>query len=210
MAVIAEPITKPVSRFLLDRLSYRMGGEQYSPYRLEIGRFTSFYLPEVGTVDGAEGALVLEDGLSIGGAVGAQFGVRAAARLRGEQLRLLMAILVLAGGIVAASGQWQSATIIGGRIEYLGVKESDRVKILTPLDSPYGAGIGLLHIDGLPPEQLVPWLFDKHKIVSTVIVHPEFNGVRVTPNVYTTTQEVDLFAEKVLEAIQMAWIEEAK
>ncbi|HWA56138.1 MAG TPA: aminotransferase class V-fold PLP-dependent enzyme [Gemmatimonadales bacterium] len=82
------------------------------------------------------------------------------------------------------------------------VQESDRVKILTPLDSPYGAGIGLLHIDGLPPEQLVPWLFDKHKIVSTVIVHPEFNGVRVTPNVYTTTQEVDLFAEKVLEAIR--------
>jgi isopenicillin-N epimerase len=81
-------------------------------------------------------------------------------------------------------------------------QESDRVRILTPLDSPWGAGIGLLHIDGLTPDKLVPWLFDKHRIVSTVIMHPEFDGVRVTPNVYTTTQEVDLFAEKVLEAIR--------
>ena len=81
-------------------------------------------------------------------------------------------------------------------------QESDRVKILTPLDSPYGGGIGLLHVDGLTPDKLVPWLFDKHKIVATVIMHPEFDGVRVTPNVYTTTQEVDLFADKVLEAIR--------
>lgn len=34
--------------------------------------------------------------LILGGVVGAQFGVRAAARLRGEQLRLLLALLVLA------------------------------------------------------------------------------------------------------------------
>jgi selenocysteine lyase/cysteine desulfurase len=80
-------------------------------------------------------------------------------------------------------------------------RESDRVRILTPLDSPSAAGIGLLHIDGLPPEKLVPWLYDKYKIVSTAIVHPEFNGVRVTPNVYTTVDEVDLFSDRVLEAI---------
>jgi uncharacterized membrane protein YfcA len=33
-----------------------------------------------------------------GGVVGAQFGVRMAARLRGEQLRFLLALLVLAVG----------------------------------------------------------------------------------------------------------------
>ena len=81
-------------------------------------------------------------------------------------------------------------------------QESDRVRILTPLDSSWGAGIGLLHVDGLPPDTLVPWLFDKHRIVATVIRHPEFDGIRVTPNVYTTTAEVDLFAEKVLEGIR--------
>jgi hypothetical protein len=38
--------------------------------------------------------------------------------------------------------------------------------------------------------------------VTTPIVHPEFDGLRITPNVYTTLDEVDLFAEKTLEAIR--------
>jgi uncharacterized membrane protein YfcA len=42
--------------------------------------------------------------LVIGGVVGAQLGVRAGARLRGEQLRLLLAMIVLA---VAAGLAWQ-------------------------------------------------------------------------------------------------------
>jgi len=78
--------------------------------------------------------------------------------------------------------------------------ESDRIRLLTPLDSPTSAGIGLAHIDGMDPNKLVGWLFDKHKIVVTPIVHPEFDGIRVTPNVYTTIEEVDLFTEKLIEA----------
>jgi isopenicillin-N epimerase len=79
--------------------------------------------------------------------------------------------------------------------------ESDRVHILTPLDSPYSGAIGLIHVEGLKTNDLVSWLYDKHKIVSTPINHDEFTGIRVTPNVYTTLDEVDVFSEKVLEAI---------
>jgi selenocysteine lyase/cysteine desulfurase len=43
-------------------------------------------------------------------------------------------------------------------------------------------------------------MMEKHKIVVTAISHPEFDGLRITPNVYTTVAEVDLFAEKLLEA----------
>jgi len=81
------------------------------------------------------------------------------------------------------------------------LRESDRVRLLTPLDSQWSAGMGLLHVDGLGPEKLGPWLFDRYRIVVTPITHPEFDGLRVTPNVYTSVQEVDLFAEKVLEAV---------
>jgi isopenicillin-N epimerase len=80
--------------------------------------------------------------------------------------------------------------------------ESPRVRILTPLDSPYAGGIGLLHIDGLDPGKLGGWLLDKHRIVSTPIVHAEFDGLRVTPNVYTTLDEIDVFGDRVLEAIR--------
>ncbi len=79
---------------------------------------------------------------------------------------------------------------------------SDRVRILTPLDGPTAAGIGLLHVEGMQPNSLVGHLMEKHKIVSTPINHDEFNGVRVTPNVYTTVDEVDMFAEKALDAIK--------
>ncbi|HEX9165232.1 MAG TPA: aminotransferase class V-fold PLP-dependent enzyme [Gemmatimonadales bacterium] len=80
--------------------------------------------------------------------------------------------------------------------------ESDRVRVLTPLDSPYAGAIGLLSVEGMEFSKLGGWLMDKHRIVTTGIGHPEFTGLRITPNVYTTVDEVDLFADKVLEAIK--------
>ena len=34
-----------------------------------------------------------------------------------------------------------------------------------------------------------------HKIFTTPIVHEEFRGLRITPNVYTTLDELDRFSE---------------
>ncbi len=78
-----------------------------------------------------------------------------------------------------------------------------RVKVLTPLDSPNGGGIGFFNVDGIDPVKLGSWLYSKHNIVTTPIVHEkEFAGIRVTPNVYTQPQEIDVFAEKVLWAMK--------
>ncbi len=79
-------------------------------------------------------------------------------------------------------------------------RESERCRLLTPLDSPHSAGIGLVQVAGMDPNQLVSWMMAKHRIVVTPIAHAEFSGIRVTPNVYTTVREVDLFAEKLLQA----------
>jgi hypothetical protein len=80
--------------------------------------------------------------------------------------------------------------------------ESDRVRVLTPLDSPHAGAIALVSVVGMDMPKLGSWLFDTYRIVNTPIVHPEFSGLRITPNVYTTLDEVDLFAEKVLEGIR--------
>jgi len=82
------------------------------------------------------------------------------------------------------------------------LKENDRVRVLTPLDSPYGGAIGFFTVAGMDMAKLNGWLVEKHRIINTLITHPEFTGLRITPNVYTTPDEVDLFAEKVLEAIR--------
>jgi selenocysteine lyase/cysteine desulfurase len=77
-----------------------------------------------------------------------------------------------------------------------------RVKVLTPLNATESCGIALVHVDGVDTEKLQVHLWEKHKIMTTPIVHPEFNGLRVTPNVYTRPDEVDVFAEKVEEVLK--------
>ena len=45
----------------------------------------------------------------------------------------------------------------------------------------------------LIPRRSAMNLFDKHRIFTTPIVHEEFQGIRITPNVYTTLGELDRF-----------------
>lgn len=77
-----------------------------------------------------------------------------------------------------------------------------RVNVLTPLDSKWGGGIGFFSVDGLDPVKLGTWLVTRHRIAQTPIVHPEFSGIRVTPNVYTTLDEIDRFSDLVLVAMR--------
>jgi selenocysteine lyase/cysteine desulfurase len=80
--------------------------------------------------------------------------------------------------------------------------QSDRVKVLTPLNSPDSAAIGFVSIAGLDPARLQMWLLNQHRIVTTLIVHPQFSGLRITPNVYTTPAEIDTFTTQVSTAIR--------
>jgi isopenicillin-N epimerase len=79
--------------------------------------------------------------------------------------------------------------------------ESSRVRVLTPLDGKQAGGIALFNVDGLDTAKLQTWLWTKHRIITTPIIHDEFHGLRITPNVYTTLDEVDRFGDKVLEAV---------
>lgn len=81
------------------------------------------------------------------------------------------------------------------------IAESPRVRVLTPLDNRQSGALALFAVDGIDNVQLGAWLFDRHRIVNTPIVHPEFRGIRITPNVYTTIDEIDVFTDKVLHAI---------
>ncbi len=81
-------------------------------------------------------------------------------------------------------------------------ESNGRVKVLTPLDSKWGGGLGFFNVDGLAHDKLGNWLMGQYRIVQTPITHAEFTGIRVTPNVYTTVDEVDRFAELVLQAIK--------
>jgi selenocysteine lyase/cysteine desulfurase len=76
-----------------------------------------------------------------------------------------------------------------------------RIRVLTPLAGEEAGAIGLVQIDGIKSDALTAWLRAKHGIVTVSIDIPgEFHGVRVTPNVYSTVDEVDRFAERLLAA----------
>jgi selenocysteine lyase/cysteine desulfurase len=80
--------------------------------------------------------------------------------------------------------------------------ESDRVKVLTQLGPDKSGAIGFLSIDGLDPVKLGAWLLASHRIVNTPVVHAEFSGIRITPNVYTTLDEIDVFSDAVSQSIK--------
>src|SRR5438132_263809 len=55
------------------------------------------------------------------------------------------------------------------------------VRILTPYDPAQSCGLASLSVEGLDVNKLVAFLWDKHRILVTPIVHKEFSCVRVTP-----------------------------
>jgi selenocysteine lyase/cysteine desulfurase len=80
--------------------------------------------------------------------------------------------------------------------------ESSRFNILTPLDSRQSCAICLVNIEGIDTPKLQQWLWGKHRVMTVAIGHEEFHGLRVTPSVYTTVDEVDLFAELMIKAMK--------
>ena len=80
--------------------------------------------------------------------------------------------------------------------------ESPRVKVLTELGPQKSGAIGLISVDGLDPVKLGGWMMSKYRIVNTPIVHPEFSGIRITPSIYTTPDEIDTFVDAVTTAIR--------
>lgn len=69
------------------------------------------------------------------------------------------------------------------------------VKILTSFDPRQSCGIGTFTVEGMELEILRDILFQKHKIYLITINHPDIYGIRVTPSIYTTLKELDLFVE---------------
>ena len=77
------------------------------------------------------------------------------------------------------------------------LKSVPKVGFNTSFDDAQSCAIANFKIEGLDPVQIGGYLMAKHKIFTTPIVHDEFTGIRITPNVYTTLWELDRFCEIV-------------
>ncbi len=78
--------------------------------------------------------------------------------------------------------------------------QHDKVQLHTSLKPEFSCGLANVEIKGIDSGKIGTYLWDKHRIIVTPIKHAEFQGIRVTPNVYTTLEEIDRFCE-VMEKI---------
>lgn len=79
---------------------------------------------------------------------------------------------------------------------------SDRVRVHTNLAPGHSCAIATMQIEGVDSAELCSWLWKRHKIIVTPIRHEDFEGIRITPNVYTTPQEIELFCDAINEVLR--------
>jgi selenocysteine lyase/cysteine desulfurase len=90
------------------------------------------------------------------------------------------------------------------------LKVQPRIKILSELSEPPQCwGVAAVNIDGIDVRQLARFLMDKYRIVVVPLVGGappnsvfDYQALRVSPNVYTTLEEIDTFVEAMEDAIK--------
>jgi selenocysteine lyase/cysteine desulfurase len=98
--------------------------------------------------------------------------------------------------------------MIGGslkqrRLEYLKqywcnkLKKLNGVSIHTPLDPKFSCAIANFKIANMETHAISSELLSKYKVHTVSIVWDNIDSVRVTPNVYTTTRDLDIFIQAV-------------
>jgi selenocysteine lyase/cysteine desulfurase len=70
---------------------------------------------------------------------------------------------------------------------------------LEPNDMNRHGGIGNVGIEGTDPNELADTLFRDYRIFTVGIGLPGVRGLRITPNLYTTTEELDALVGAIKE-----------
>lgn len=80
------------------------------------------------------------------------------------------------------------------------LKDVPKIRFHTSFDDAQSCAIATVEIEGVDPGALGSYLMGTHKIFTTPIVHEDFRGMRITPSVYTTLEELDRFVQ-VMEIV---------
>ena len=79
------------------------------------------------------------------------------------------------------------------------VRNVRNIVVNTPQDSQRACGIANVRIATMTPAQLEKRLMDEYKIFTVAIDYENVKGCRITPNVFTTTDELDFFVMALKE-----------
>jgi selenocysteine lyase/cysteine desulfurase len=79
------------------------------------------------------------------------------------------------------------------------VRNNPNVILNTPADQKRSCGIANVGVKGMKPADLVLTLLQKYKIYTVAIDKEKVQGCRITPNIYTTTGELDILVNALKE-----------
>ncbi len=74
-----------------------------------------------------------------------------------------------------------------------------RIAVNTPAEMTRHGGIGNVGIEGIEPADLANRLMKEYQIFTVAINRPGVRGLRITPNIYTTTAELDSLVHAIKE-----------
>jgi selenocysteine lyase/cysteine desulfurase len=73
------------------------------------------------------------------------------------------------------------------------VRNNPKILLNTPADPARSCGIANVGVEGITPADLATRLMKEFKIFTVAIDYANIRGCRITPNLYTTTAELDIF-----------------
>lgn len=79
------------------------------------------------------------------------------------------------------------------------VRNYKDIVVNTPKDSQRACGIANVGIKSIKPSELAKRLMDEYNIFTVAIDYANVKGCRITPNVFTTTNELDVFVKALKE-----------
>jgi selenocysteine lyase/cysteine desulfurase len=82
--------------------------------------------------------------------------------------------------------------------------QNPKCKILHSPDPAQSCGIGFLAFNGVNAEKMAETLWSKYNIITVRVGHEEYDGLRITPHIYSTVADVDYFAESVEKELKNA------
>ena len=82
------------------------------------------------------------------------------------------------------------------------IQNHNRIRLHISLRPNKACGIATIQINGIDSSDLAGHLWKKYRIFVVGIKHPEFEGIRVTPHVYTTLEEIDRFSDAMKDIMK--------
>ena len=77
------------------------------------------------------------------------------------------------------------------------LRNIENVIVNTPEDINRSCGIGNVGLTNMSPSEMARTLMDKYKIFTVAIDYANVRGCRISPNIFTTTDELDRFVYAV-------------